>query len=473
MSTVFKRSGRKGTGSYLVSWYDANGRRHTVSGGADKAAADALARHLDAETMLVKRGVVDPRAQALANAGAVPLLSHLAEYVTAIRGRGRTEQHVAQVEGQCKRLLALCRAERISDLAPARIQAAIAELRLSLSPLTCNHYLHSLKSFTRWLRVEGRTRDDAALAVPPFNAALGPHRERRALSDVEVVKVLRAAQEGPPVAGMSGPDRALLYALALGTGLRRSELASLARASFALDALPPTVTLAAESSKRRRVDVLPLPASLVPALRSHLDSLPDARRAFAVPDRTAEMLRVDLEAAGVPYVTPEGYADLHSLRHTFITRLVMSGCNVKLAQALARHSNPSLTIGTYSHVTLADRATALEAANGTALAPARAVDHDTPSYTAVDANRESRAPAPDCGDGVKPGIVAPSYAFPGPAPAGRRPGLPLCGGGYAKWRRDKDLRLPAEEKTAQATAPRVGYPGFASGWAARAAGAEA
>ena len=37
-------------------------------------------------------------------------------------------------------------------------------------------------------------------------------------------------------------------------------------------------------------------------------------------------------------------ADFHSLRHTFITRLVRSGVKPKEAKALARHSTITLTI---------------------------------------------------------------------------------------------------------------------------------
>jgi len=50
----------------------------------------------------------------------------------------------------------------------------------------------------------------------------------------------------------------MLYRVAVETGLRQSELRSLTRVSFALDASPPTVTVQAGCSKHRRQDVLPL-----------------------------------------------------------------------------------------------------------------------------------------------------------------------------------------------------------------------
>ena len=51
--------------------------------------------------------------------------------------------------------------------------------------------------------------------------------------------------------------------------------------------------------------------------------------------------------------------DFHALRHTYISRLVASGANIKVAQELARHSTP--TLGRYAHVQLVDQTRALDA----------------------------------------------------------------------------------------------------------------
>ena len=60
------------------------------------------------------------------------------------------------------------------------------------------------------------------------------------------------------------------------------------------------------------------------------------------------MLRIDLDAAGIPYVVqgPDGplYSDFHSLRHCFISLLDRSGATLKEAMQLARHSDPKLTV---------------------------------------------------------------------------------------------------------------------------------
>src|SRR5512135_3397370 len=55
--------------------------------------------------------------------------------------------------------------------------------------------------------------------------------------------------------GMTGPDRARLYALALGTGLRASELASLTPERFDLSTDPPTATVSAAYLGRSRLPI--------------------------------------------------------------------------------------------------------------------------------------------------------------------------------------------------------------------------
>lgn len=98
--------------------------------------------------------------------------------------------------------------------------------------------------------------------------------------------------------------------------------------SFDFGGVPPTVTVSAVYSKRRRDAVAILRTQSATDLRSFLATkLPDAR-AFCIlgSDRVAKMLRVDLEAAGIPYRDEAGrVAELHALRHTLIRNLTRSG----------------------------------------------------------------------------------------------------------------------------------------------------
>ncbi len=119
---------------------------------------------------------------------------------------------------------------------------------------------------------------------------------------------------------MAGPERALLYKLAVETGLRRGELASLTRASFNLDGGRPTVRVTAAYSKHRREDELPLRADTAAEFGDFLAyKLPDSTAFNILKSRrnSAKMFREDVEATGLPYVDAAGrYADFHCLRHT-------------------------------------------------------------------------------------------------------------------------------------------------------------
>ena len=73
---------------------------------------------------------------------------------------------------------------------------------------------------------------------------------------------------------MSGVERAMLYRLAVESGLRANELRTLTVSSFDLDKC--TVTVQAGYSKRKHEDVLPLRPDTVEELRVFLkDKLPN------------------------------------------------------------------------------------------------------------------------------------------------------------------------------------------------------
>jgi hypothetical protein len=132
--------------------------------------------------------------------------------------------------------------------------------------------------------------------------------------------------------------------------------------SFDLDAPCPTITVQAADSKRRRLDVQPIQPALASFLKPWLADKPKGQPIFPV-DRWAilEAFKADLRDAGIEYKTEEGFADIHAMRHTYITTLAKSNAPVKVVQTLARHSTPTLTLGVYTHLGPHDQAAALDA----------------------------------------------------------------------------------------------------------------
>ncbi len=264
-----------------------------------------------------------------------------------------------------------------------------------MSIAASNDYLASIKNFANWLVRSRRIAENPFAHVSKLNAATDPRHERRPAALDEFARLLKATEHVSPFRGLTGHDRAMLYLLAVSTGYRASELASLTRCSFDLESSQPTVTVKAAYSKRRRTDTRPIRSDLAGVLagwlrtRFAVDAVVDVESAAIVPLRqtslatrdarvwpghwpakAAAMLRRDLEAAGIPYRDDEGHVlDFHALRHTFGTNLARAGVSPKVAQELMRHSDINLTMGTYTHVGLYDLNAAVESLPAFALTP--------------------------------------------------------------------------------------------------------
>jgi integrase len=233
---------------------------------------------------------------------------------------------------------------------------------------TVNFYLQAVKQFSRWLVKDRRMGDNPLAHLSGGNARVDRRHDRRELAEGELRSLLAATgASGRVFRGLTGRDRFHLYATACATGLRASALASLTPESFDLAAEPPTVTLAARFNKNRRPRVQPLPPDVAELLRDYLKDRPAGELVWggtwAKDNKGAEMLRGDLDAAGIPYVVegPDGplYADFHSLRHTYLTLGGRAGIDLRTLQELAGHHSPILT-ARYSHRRLYDLAGAVE-----------------------------------------------------------------------------------------------------------------
>jgi len=305
-----------------------------------------------------------------------------------------TPGEVQGIYNRARTIIEACGLERVSDL--QRAAAAVEQYlkdrrdaRNGISGQTSNHYLQSIKQFSRWLRRQRRIADDPLAHLSRLNVRTDRRHDRRALEAEEFARLVEAAESGGRVEGMTGPDRAMLYVLAAWTGYRRKELASLTRRSIDLAADPPTVRVAAAYSKNGREDETPLHPVVTERLAEWLATKP---RAPAHPlfrlqtpkghwRKTSKMMRRDLEAARekwlqeaptpadraararsdfLTYRDEDGlYADFHANRHTFITNLDRAGVPLTMAQRLARHSTADLTAGTYTHVASTDKAAAI------------------------------------------------------------------------------------------------------------------
>jgi integrase len=144
------------------------------------------------------------------------------------------------------------------------------------------------------------------------------------------------------IEGYSGQERAWLYLLGSMTGLRRGELAALEPSSF--DMTTRTVTVAAAYTKAKVRAVLPLSRTMIPDLQKWLTGVHGPLFPGLRDNRTCKMIKLDLEAAGLPFKTDVGSRCFHSLRNTYVSQLFDAGLTIDQVQRFARHSDVRLTM---------------------------------------------------------------------------------------------------------------------------------
>ena len=349
---------------WYIEYKDADGVRRRTPGCRDRQATAKMAADLEARVEREKTGLIDRHARQRQR----PLAEHLDNWKKYLLAKGNTEGHVAKSAQRARAVLDGCKCRFWPDVSASAVQIFLSDLRKpkgkhrGLAPQTVNDYLRSVKQFLKWMVADDRAPHNPLAHLKRYNEKTDIRRQRRALTAEECRSLIRAAAVGPDREGLAGLDRAMVYRIALGTGLRLSELRSLTPESFSLTARPPSVTLQAAYSKHRREDVQPLPAALARDLCQFLSGKEPGKRIFGEFQRAAEAIREDLEDAGVPYEDASGrVADFHALRHTFITNLAKAGVPPKMAMDLARHASIDLTMSHYSHTLVRDRAEALGA----------------------------------------------------------------------------------------------------------------
>jgi integrase len=260
------------------------------------------------------------------------------------------------------------------DIGADGINAHASVLLETRSARTVQAHLTAIKGFTRWLAMNGKLPADPLASVQKPSPKSDRRLERRMLLPTEWDWLRSVAlSDNVEREGMDSRGRVLLYATAIQTGLRSSELRSLTRGRLYLDSTPPYVTCKAGSTKNRQDARQFIQEALAAELREHIGRKAPGAPVFAMPRAVATMLRADLDAARrawlkaaehdpgerlrreqsdfLAVVNHEGEVlDFHALRHTCGSWAAMSGASPKAVQRLMRHASIVLTMDTYGHL---------------------------------------------------------------------------------------------------------------------------
>jgi len=347
-------------------WYfrvvDSDGVQRDHKGCPDRRETEAMARH--AETEVARAGLTNPKAERMADSERRSILAHLDDFSAALSAKAGDPKHIRQTRVYVARIIELASVKSVAGLMPSAVMSALATLRArGLSARTLNAHQTAVKQFARWLQRDGRCLDNPLAGMARMNEATDRRVMRRPLEAAELRRLIDATRNAPPLGGLSGPDRAMLYLIGSATGFRRSELASLTPAAFRMAAKPPVIACEAAYTKNGQTAEQPIPDALAAFLVPWLAEKPSGRSVFhPLPEKTGRMFKLDLTRAGIDPVDSSGrVVDMHSLRHGYITTLARAGVPLKALMTLSRHSDPKLTLNVYTHLSVHDTAAALAA----------------------------------------------------------------------------------------------------------------
>lgn len=295
---------------------------------------------------------------------------HLEAWRSALEAEGRSPKHVELFTLRARRVVALATGAPLAEIEPSRdatraeialtgarlarcvegarmdqldverVQGALQRLRAAgRSNQTANHHRAAIRAFSRWCFETDRTPSHWLARLKGYNAAADPRHERRTLSVDQLRQLIAAAESGPTVLGVDGPTRALVYRLAVGTGLRYSEIACITAEQIRGS----RIDLKASQTKNGREARPPLAARLEGELRARAARIGKGPLFRLPADKGAVLVRADLGRAGIPYETSEGFFDFHALRCQTATLADVAGISPRVVQRLMRHSTPNLT----------------------------------------------------------------------------------------------------------------------------------
>ncbi len=298
---------------------------------------------------------------------------HLAAYRRHLEAEGDVADHVQLTIRHCEMAFVGIGATFILDVTAEQLADWLHKRRKGgryngrektkgISIRTSNSYLVSIKGFFRWLHRRGRCAHNPLTDLRPLPTEGSTRKNRRALSIEEAAALLQWTRGSDRVyRGLTGEDRFWLYAVACFSGYRASELGVVVAGDFVFEGDGVFLAVDAFDTKNGKHALQPLPAWMIPGLRTHLAmKLPTAKLWPGTwTERAYKMIQQDLVAAGVSVVTDEGEVDFHATRHFYLTQLGRSGVHPTVMKELARHADIKTTMG-YVHVGLIDMKRAIE-----------------------------------------------------------------------------------------------------------------
>ena len=307
--------------NWLAKYRDGNNHVVEVSTGCtDKTAAEQVLREFERQAERIRAGVVTTAETKAVSHQQANIAEHFAAFIDHRKAKGNCSRP-KETLSQLRRVADDCGFTRLGEIdADAFERWMLAQADKNMSAGRRNKYRGTWVAFCNWAVRAGRMLINPLAIVAKADEAADVRRQRRAMTEGELVQLLDVARRRPlldtmtvrrgknagkPVANLRpetvarlellGWERALTYKTLLLTGLRKGELTTLAVGQLDLDANPPYLTLDAADEKNREGNSIPLRSDLAADLRQWLNYKAKARQDAANNAQTVPFDSKDLE----------------------------------------------------------------------------------------------------------------------------------------------------------------------------------
>ena len=242
------------TGTYFARFKDHTGRIVERSTGCrDETNARRKLSDWETQAEQIRAGILDAGELETARSAAGPIAPAVAEYGQALTAAEVGDTYHANALRAVRRLTKELGFQTLRDIRREKVEnwlaAAIVE---EMGARTRNYYRDAIVRFANWLRESGRIAAHDLNRLPKADERSDPRRQRRALTEEEIARLLavaltrplddartvrRGKNKGQAVADVRpevverllavGRERVLIYRTLIYTGLRCGELRTL------------------------------------------------------------------------------------------------------------------------------------------------------------------------------------------------------------------------------------------------------
>ena len=306
--------------------------REVSTGCRDEDAARSVLSKLERRAELVKSEIISSAEDATADHQITPLTQHFAAFHEHRTAKGLNAARIANTKSRLDRLADECGFGRLVDCSAEALTRWLNRQQANgMSPGNRNEYRQELVGFGNWCVETQRLSVNPFSKVPKADAKLDRRRQRRSMTEAELVQLLEVARWRPlaeygretvapddqqsegagkqlkrsnwvktalKLDGLQaavvrarerlahnsefvaklerlGRERALIFKMLVLTGLRKGELASLTVGQLDLDAPMPFVVLNPADEQNRNGSTIPLRLDLANDLREWLSDAPN------------------------------------------------------------------------------------------------------------------------------------------------------------------------------------------------------